>query len=268
MAKTDGPTPNGADVSTGPQHDTLGRRSLFGAVSLAATALVSRAEARTIKGGMPWQPSQADQPHPLQADHRLFLSADEARFLDAACERIFPTDSRGPGAKDLGVTRFLDGQLAGPFGSAQTWYMQGPWERGTASQGFQARQPPAQLYRAAIAAIDKAVAAAHGGKAFAALAPADQDSVLADLESGKLELAGVDGKTFFKMLLQNTKEGVFSDPIYGGNKDMGGWKMIGFPGARYNYLPYVKRFNEDLALSPVGIAAGPGWVGPARNGGG
>jgi len=41
------------------------------------------------------------------------------------------------------------------------------------------------------------------------------------------------GQAFFDLLLQTPIEGFFSDPIYGGNRDMIGWKLIGFPGARY-----------------------------------
>ena len=61
------------------------------------------------------------------------------------------------------------------------------------------------------------------------------------------------------MLLQNTIEGFFSDPIYGGNRDMIGWKLIGFPGAHYDYRSYVKNHNERLSLAPVGIMGRPGW---------
>jgi len=70
---------------------------------------------------------------------------------------------------------------------------------------------------------------------------------------------GVDAKTFFTMLLQNTKEGYFSDPIYGGNKDMGAWKMIGFPGAHYDYREWVSRHGEPVPFPPVGFKGRPGW---------
>jgi gluconate 2-dehydrogenase gamma chain len=59
--------------------------------------------------------------------------------------------------------------------------------------------------------------------------------------------------------MQNTVEGFFSDPLYGGNKDMAGWKLIGFPGARYDYRPYVSRHGEKLDLEPVGIMGRSGW---------
>jgi gluconate 2-dehydrogenase gamma chain len=62
------------------------------------------------------------------------------------------------------------------------------------------------------------------------------------------------------MFLQNVIEGFFSDPIYGGNRDMVGWKLIGFPGARYDYRPYVSKHNQKLALEPVGIGGRPGWT--------
>jgi gluconate 2-dehydrogenase gamma chain len=61
------------------------------------------------------------------------------------------------------------------------------------------------------------------------------------------------------MFLQNTKEGYFSDPVYGGNKDMGAWKMIGFPGAHYNYKEWVSRHGERVPYPTVGFKGRPGW---------
>ena len=84
--------------------------------------------------------------------------------------------------------------------------------------------------------------------------------MLKGLESGEVALdGGVDSKSFFAMLLQNTKEGYFSDPIYGGNKDMGAWKMIGFPGAHYDYKEWVSRHGEPVPYPTVGMKGRPGW---------
>ena len=83
--------------------------------------------------------------------------------------------------------------------------------------------------------------------------------MLRGLETGDIKLDKVKSKSFFEMLLQNTIEGFFSDPIYGGNRDMIGWKLIGFPGAHYDYRSYVKNHNERLSLAPVGIMGRPGW---------
>ena len=159
----------------------------------------------------------------VQAGSYQFLTPEEESFIDAAVARLIPQDDLGPGAKEAGVTTFLDRQLAGPFGRAEHWYMQGPWEDGEKTQGYQSRLTPAQLYRAAIKAIDAHSRAAFGDKAFAELAADDQDQVLTGLENGTIELQGADAKTFFDVFLQNTIEGFFSDPIYGGNRDMAGW---------------------------------------------
>jgi gluconate 2-dehydrogenase gamma chain len=118
---------------------------------------------------------------------------------------------------------------------------------------------PAQLYRAAIKAIDAHCTKTYQSKSFAELGIEVQDKVLGELEEGKINLAGLDAKAFFNQLLLNTQEGFFADPIYGGNKDMAAWKMIGFPGARYDYRDYVKKHGERISLPPVSLSGRPGW---------
>lgn len=61
-------------------------------------------------------------------------------------------------------------------------------------------------------------------------------------------------REFFALLLQNTKEGYFADPRYGGNFGMAGWIHIGFPGARASFLEWVERDNVPYRLGPVSIA--------------
>ncbi|WP_096186420.1 gluconate 2-dehydrogenase subunit 3 family protein [Evansella halocellulosilytica] len=51
----------------------------------------------------------------------------------------------------------------------------------------------------------------------------------------------VEGTEFFETLRQHTMEGMFADPIYGGNKDKAGWKLIGFPGARFHPITHLSR---------------------------
>lgn len=236
------------------------RRFLLGATAGAVlpTALV-QADAQEIRGKLPWAPRQADVPRVETSRDYGFFTAEEAAFIDAATERLIPHDDLGPGANALGVTLFIDHQLAGPFGRAERWYMQGPWSKGESTQGFQSRMTPAQLYRSAIQEVEELVRAKHDDKNFAQLTADQQDEVLQALEDGKPELQGVDAKTFFKMLLQNTKEGMFADPMYGGNKDMAAWKMIGFPGARYDYSDWVDKHNVRYSLPPVGIMGRPDW---------
>ena len=87
------------------------------------------------------------------------------------------------------------------------------------------------------------------GKAFAALDAVQQDQVLGGLENGEIELKDGNGKAFFEAILANTMEGFFADPIYGGNRDMAGWKLIGFPGARYDYRDHVSKHNRALSAA-------------------
>lgn len=182
-----------------------------------------------------------------------FLTERERAFVDAAVARLIPNDELGPGAKEAGVTGFIDGQLAGAFGTARTWYMHGPWREGTPEQGYQLKSTPAQLYRAAIADIDAWCAQSHGGRAFAHLDAATQDRVLHGLDAGDIVLEHVPGRVFFDMLWQNTLEGFLADPMYGGNAGFAGWKLIGFPGPRYNYVQEIEQYGQRYALPTVGL---------------
>jgi gluconate 2-dehydrogenase gamma chain len=220
------------------------------------------APSQTLSASVPWQEGTADAPLGVAGTDFRFFTPVERAFIEAAVARLIPNDAVGPGAVEAGVPFFLDRQLAGPFGRGDHYYLGGPWPKGTPEQGYQSRFNPAQLYRAAIAAIDQYTNSKFSGMPFSALNDADRDVVLTGLESGDIQLdGGVDSKAFFAMLLQNTKEGYFSDPIYGGNKDMGAWKMIGFPGARYDYKEWVTRHGERVPFAPVGFKGRPGWQG-------
>jgi gluconate 2-dehydrogenase gamma chain len=240
--------------------DVNRRKLLSAGVAIGSVAVSgTTTHARNITGTVPWEPDQAAAPAAALADASppvSFFTASERAFVDAATSRLIPQDELGGGAKEAGVTIFLDRQLAGSYGKASTWYMQGPWSEGTPSQGNQSRLTPAQTYRAAIKAIDSYCQKTFN-KTFAQLAEKQQDEVLTQLEKGDIELEGVKAKSFFEALLQNTLEGFLSDPIYGGNRDMVGWKLIGFPGTRYDYRDYVSKHGERLALAPVGLKINP-----------
>ena len=131
---------------------------------------------------------------------------------------------------------------------------------GAATQGYQSPDSPAARYRAGLKAIAAYVKATYSGKTFAELAAADQDKVLSGLEKNSIKLDGVKGPDFFTLLLNNTMEGFFADPVYGGNRDMAGWKLVGFPGARYDYRDWVERHNEPYPLPPVSIMGRADWT--------
>jgi gluconate 2-dehydrogenase gamma chain len=233
-------------------------------VAAAAAAAVHDGELgappQTYSGEVPWQEGAADAPPGVTGTDFKFFSGAERAFIEAAVDRLIPPDPVGPGGVEANIPFFLDRQLAGPFGRGDHYFLGGPWKKGAPEQGYQMRFSPAQLYRAAIAAIDDYTSKTFGGAAFAKLAAADQDKVLKGLEAGTIQLGGgVEAKAFFAMLLQNTKEGYFSDPIYGGNKDMAAWKMIGFPGAHYDYSEWVSRHGERVPYPTVGFKGRPGW---------
>jgi gluconate 2-dehydrogenase gamma chain len=238
---------------------SISRRSLL-ASTAALLVAGTGARSRTISGGMPWDAAAASPPVPVRPGPWMFFTADEAALVEAAVDRLIPPDDRGPGGKDAGCAVFIDRQLAGPYGRAAGLYMKPPFMPGAATQGYQSPDAPAARYRAALKALAEYVKTIFAGKSFQELASADQDKVLAGLESGSIALSSVKSADFFELLLQNAQEGFFSDPIYCGNRDMTGWKLVGFPGARYDYRDWVERHNEAYPLPPVSIMGRSDWT--------
>ncbi len=198
-------------------------------------------------------PLSALRTSPGQTYSLRYFTQEEWAFLQAACARLIPADENGPGAVELGVPEFIDREMDGTFGYAATWYMQGPFASAVPELGYQSPLTPRAVYRAGIVAVDAHCWQTFGNKSFSELPVTQQDAVLSDLESGTLDFENVSGKAFFGFLLQNTKEGYLSDPIHGGNKDMASWKMIGFPGARADFLDWVDKHGVRYPLGPVGI---------------
>jgi gluconate 2-dehydrogenase gamma chain len=237
----------------------LNRRKflVFAATWFAGTTSLTRAA--LIHEQMPWAPFPSSAPNFERPGPWQFFTADEARVMEAIVDRIIPPDPNSPGGKDAGCAVFIDRQLKGPYGSSSGLYRQGPFKKGTKEQGPQSPLTPAELYRDGLAALDKYCRTNLGGKTFDQLPAGQQDDTLAAIESGKITLDGVDGKGFFDALLKDVPEGFFSDPIHGGNRDMAGWKMIGFPGIRYDYRDWIGRHNERYPYPPVGIGGRADW---------
>jgi gluconate 2-dehydrogenase gamma chain len=182
-----------------------------------------------------------------------FLTAPEAAFIEAAVDRLIPADDLTPGGTDCGVATFIDRQLAGAWGSGDRMYMQGPWDKGVPTQGYQSPLTPAEFFRAGIAATN-AYCRKTLQKEFDRLTVDQQIKVLQDMEQGRVTLDAVAAQEFFNLLLATTMQGFFADPVYGGNRDKAAWKMIGFPGVIAIYSEHIKTYrNRKFDVEPKSI---------------
>lgn len=235
----------------------VSRRRILGAGVAALVLPETAACARDIHGKIPWEEGAGAPPTLVRPSGWTYFTPEEASLVEVLVDLLIPPDPVIPGGKQAGVAVFIDRQLAGPYGSSVALYMRPPFANGTPQQGLQSPLTPAARYRQALDALDRHVKAAFAGKVFRDI-PADrQIDLMRRLESGNLVLAGTNGRAFFELLLRNAREGFFADPVYGGNRDMVGWKMIGFPGARYDYRMWVDRHNERFPLPPVSIGGRP-----------
>ncbi|MEJ0042215.1 MAG: gluconate 2-dehydrogenase subunit 3 family protein [Rhizomicrobium sp.] len=192
--------------------------------------------------------------HPPAPEYRpTYFAPAEWTFINAAADRLIPSNEDGPGAIDLHVPEFIDRQMETEYGHGGLWYLQGPFHpEADFTLGYQLKYSPRDLYRVAIADVNGWCRQTHG-KDFADLSPAIRDQVLGLLEKGEIGLPNVKAAEFFIQLLANVKEGYFADPMYGGNRHMGSWKMIGFPGARADFKDWVAQPGRVYPLGPVSI---------------
>jgi len=184
----------------------------------------------------------------------IFFNTEEAAFIEAAVSRLIPVDEKWPGALEADVQNYIDKQLAGAWGAGERLYRSGPWQQGTPSQGYQLPLTPSELFRAAIGAINKELA--QTGASFAKMRADQQDAYLGQLEVGSKNLGGVPSHVFFAHLWEATVEGFFADPVYGGNRDMAAWRMIGFPGAYASYYDVVDQHGIKIDRPPMSLAEG------------
>jgi len=180
------------------------------------------------------------------------LTQPEVRFLDAAVARLIPADELGPGAKEADVTYYIDRQLCSVWGTHGRNYRSGPWLAGTPQQGFQSRLTPQEIYHVGILETNQYCVKQYG-KNFEFLTGEQQDEVLQALEHGKIELPSLSSKLFFGLLWRNTEEGFFADPLYGGNRDKVGWKLLGFPGVGSSTYNTLVDSTEVYRAEPVSI---------------
>jgi len=228
------------------------RDFLLKTIALAPAMAASSA----VVGGFSMTPAaQAADPaaaQPARDYQPGWFTAEEFAFIKAAVARLIPNDERGPGALEAGVPEFIDRQMNTPYATGANWYMQGPFNPDLPKElGYQLPLVPQQIYRLGLADADDYSKRQHG-KVFADLSGEQQDALLQAMESGQADFRQLPAKTFFAFLIQNTREGFFSDPIHGGNQNMVGWKLIGFPGARADFMDWVER-GERYPFPSVSI---------------
>ena len=150
------------------------------------------------------------------------LNDAEEQILVAIADRIFPkTDS--PGAVEIGAIEYIEIALAGDYAALVPLY----------HQGLKAVQRRSRT---------------KFGKPFVDLSDAEKDQLLRDFEAGSADNFKAAAE-FFETLRYQVLEGVFCEPKYGGNKNMTGWRLVGFPGQQLGYAdPYI---NKRVDLEPV-----------------
>lgn len=186
----------------------------------------------------------------------IFLQPSEALFVEALAMHMVPADDLSPDGVALGIPVFIDRALAGSWGKGDRLYMQGPWRSGSPNQGYQLPLTPSELYRVGIAQSNAYCQATYG-KTFDRLPAAEREGFLVALSQGRLALpGGLPARPFFDVLYQTVMEGMFADPIYGGNRDKAAWRMIGFPGVMANNAQNIELYNDGrrFTAEPVGIA--------------
>lgn len=204
-----------------------------------------------------------------------FFTLHEANTVEAVTARILPGSAEDPGAREAGVVYYIDNMLAyeNPFAEAtyrlppfaETYRGEAPpegqnngfdvvWiaEDQSERYGYQSILTPRDVYRTGLASLDR-FANERFQAAFVDLAEGQQDELVGALLEGTASgFEDPSGEAFFHVLRRHTCEGLFCDPVYGGNRNLAGWLIIGYPGAQRAYTEADIR-AEGTTRAPQGI---------------
>jgi len=220
------------------EHDESRRAFIVGAVGAGAVAGTvlgqAAAYAKTSKAKHAGQPAAKSPAAETPAadrnsfdGHGVFFNDEHAATVAAFAERLLPSEPGKPGATDANVLNYIDLALAGAYADQQDFY-----RRGLAQLDAYCRKTYHQ--------------------AFARLNAAQQDAVIGALEKGTAsEFEYPTAQAFFNTLRTHTMEGMFADPVYGGNKDFAGWKLVGFPGAQLFYTQADLASTSAFTRAPI-----------------
>lgn len=196
--------------------------------------------------------SEPKEKAPAEEARMFFTRFEDFVVLEQTTERIYPEDDNGPGAIGLGVPYFIDKQLAGNWGVNAKDYRQGP---------FQEPDPTADmssLTRGDIFIIGLRKINEESQKRFKEtfnnIEAEQQDEILTDFAHGDVDMKGIASNRFFDLLRSATLEGAYSDPMYGGNRNMEGWKMKEFPGSVASYADMIEE-KEFIRMDPISLTS-------------
>jgi len=228
-----------------PRRDFL-KGAVIGTAAALATGGTSAAQAQSQ--------AAAAAPTSVDAEPLLTLTATEHAFIVAAVDTIIPADELSPAGSECGVAIFIDRQLAGAYGMGARLYREGPFPKAKPELGYQLALNPREFFRAGIESANAWTRKTYG-KDFDRLSEPDREAALKAMEDNKAPFPGFSSRMFFDALLQISMEGFFADPIYGGNRDMAAWKMVGYPGLPATYREEIKTyFGKKYDKPPHSIA--------------
>jgi gluconate 2-dehydrogenase gamma chain len=234
--------------------DALPRRKFLLGAGLAGTAIAAGISEQVEAQPQPAAPAPAAAPPAIDTELFVTLTALEAAFIVAAVDTLIPADELSPSGSDCGVAVFIDRQLGSAWGGGAKMYRSGPFHKGKPEQGYQLALTPREYFAAGIVAAN-AWSRKTYGKDFDRLAATDRVATLKAMEEGKVEFENFNARAFFGQLHALTMAGFFADPIYGGNRDKVGWKMIGFPGLPATYADKIDAYRDRRYVAePQSIA--------------
>ena len=159
-------------------------------------------------------------------DALLFLNRREASTVDALASEFIPSEDGSPGATEAGVTTYIDRALAGFMRDLQ------------------------HTYRRGLMAVD-ALSVERVGTAFSVADPEQRKQLMGEMDGLARNDADSFVGQFFRIVREHTIQGFFGDPVYGGNRDTVGWRLVGFPGAQWGYSAEQMRPGVDSRTVPI-----------------
>jgi gluconate 2-dehydrogenase gamma chain len=286
-------------VTTEPEHEEKQKKERFSRrnflkgviITAASIPVVSAAGCTPTEAPPHTSPTgyQSSAPPPINPDVPLApaappnpmtlrtFTAHEARTVEALTARILPGTPDDPGAREAGVTTYIDNMLSYQEGFNESTYREPPYAQIYSEEtapaedatyqtiwvaadeieryGYQSNLSPREVYRFGVVAVD-VYARSKFERRFIDLTDEEQDSILEDMVNDDAEVGfeQVAASAFFTILRRHTAEGMFSDPAYGGNREMAGWWLIGYPGAQRAYTEHDIRTETTTPRPPQSLA--------------